>query len=65
MEGAAGTGTVGRRWRGCSFAPEESGVLGHVTTPLNFLCDHLCLSTKAGVMERERRWAKPLGRAGF
>lgn len=62
MEDAAGTESVGRRQRGCSFAPEEFGVPVHVITSLNFLCDGLCLSIKAGVMGRDRRWVKPQGR---
>lgn len=61
MEDVAGMETMGGRQRGCSFAPEESSVPGHAITPLNFLCDPLCFSTKAGVTGRERRLAKSQG----
>lgn len=55
-------GDCGKEAKRMQLCPESSGVQSHVITPLNSLCGHLCLHTKAGATGRERRWAKPQGR---
>lgn len=62
MGDAARLETVGRSKEDAAL-PLKSPVSGTRSSPqLDFLCSYLCLSTKAGVMGRERRWAKPQGR---